>query len=184
MENQIQKNLELVQSNEQVYELELHTYHIAFLEFKYVPLDFVSVEIRIGTKTIGAISHILISKHKEQLVDFTKPNNPLSDGTCLEFVPLPIKISTIPIQVTTIEIIKDNIELVDTLITNSKIEPFEFLFTTLPLTPLQIGVTKNLYIFSTPHASEVFIMPIVTFDETLDQQELQKEQVLKIELNL
>jgi len=42
------------------------------------------------------------------------------------------------------------------------------------LTPPWIGVTRNHFIFNTPHASKVFIMPIVTFDETLYQQKVAK----------
>ncbi len=65
-----------------------------------------------------------------------------------------------PIEVTIVEPIKHNIEpiekdieLVDTLATNSRIKPFEFLSTSLPLTPPQIGVgPKITQIFSTPHA--------------------------------
>jgi hypothetical protein len=83
MEDQVQESLELLQFGEQVYQLELRAYHIGFPKFKYVPLDFVSIKIRTGTKTIGATSHIYISEQKEQIVVILKPNSPLRNGTCL-----------------------------------------------------------------------------------------------------
>lgn len=88
-----------------------------------------------------------------------------------------VKISVVPIEVTiverikdSIELIKKDIELVDTLPTSNKVKPFEFLSTSLPLTPLQIGVRPKItLIFSTFHALEVFTMPIITFDKTPNQ---------------
>jgi hypothetical protein len=50
------------------------------------------------------------------------------------------------------------------------IEPLEFLSTNLPLAPHQIGIGQEIILISsTPHALEVFMTPITTFEETLDQ---------------
>ncbi len=55
-------------------------------------------------------------------------------------------------------------------ILDSKVEPLEFLSTSLPLTPHQIGIGQDItLISSTPHASEVFTTPIATFEETPEQ---------------
>ncbi len=65
--------------------------------------------------------------------------------------------------------VKEHIELVDPSFTvlDSKVEPLEFLFTSLPLTPHQIGIGQEItLISSTPHASKVFMTPITTFEET------------------
>jgi hypothetical protein len=51
----------------------------------------------------------------------------------------------------------------------SRINSLEFLFVTLPLTPHQIGIGWEItLISSTLHALEVFMMPIMTFEKTLD----------------
>jgi hypothetical protein len=42
--------MELARSNEQSYQLELQSYQISFLDFKYKPLSFVFVEIRTKNK--------------------------------------------------------------------------------------------------------------------------------------
>lgn len=77
-----------------------------------------------------------------------------------------VRISIIPIKVTIVELVEDNtkhvednielvgrnIEFVDFIVTNSKVEPFEFLSTNLPLTPPQINVRPEIaLIFNTPH---------------------------------
>jgi hypothetical protein len=80
------------------------------------------------------------------------------------------------VEVTTVEHVENSTKLVgrdttpiDTLATSSRVKPFELLSTSLPLTPLQIGVgLKIILIFSTPHASKAFTIPIITFDETPD----------------
>jgi hypothetical protein len=50
-----------------------------------------------------------------------------------KIVPLPIRIHVVHVVVTT-EPIRMDIEPIDTLATNSRVEPFEFLSTSLPLT--------------------------------------------------
>jgi hypothetical protein len=105
-----------------------------------------------------------------------KPNSPLKDETSLEIIALPIRILVVPFEVTIVELVNDNtklvrrnIEPIDILISSSRIEPFEFLSINLPLTPPQISVRLKINLISnTPHALEVSIMPIVTFDETLN----------------
>jgi hypothetical protein len=52
-------------------------------------------------------------------------------------------------------------------VVKNKSETLKFLFTTIPLTPPQIGVGLDITLISnTPHASKVFIMPITSFEET------------------
>jgi len=52
----------------------------------------------------------------------------------------------------------------------AKLDLLEFLLATLPLTPHQIGIGQDItLITNTPHALEVFMTPIVTFEETLDR---------------
>ncbi len=56
---------------------------------------------------------------------------------------------------------------------NKKLESLEFLSTTIPLTPPQIGVGPKITLISnTPHASKVFTMLVMTFEETLDWQRI------------
>jgi hypothetical protein len=68
--------------------------------------------------------------------------NPLTDGMCLKFITLHVRIYVVLIEVTivehvdgSIELIEKHTKLVDILTTNNKVKPFEFLFTNLPLTP-------------------------------------------------
>ncbi len=52
-------------------------------------------------------------------------------------------------------------------------ESLEFLFVSLPLTPHQIGIGKEItLISSTPHASKVFTTPIATFENTFDRHKI------------
>ncbi len=45
--------MELAHSDEHNYQLELHAYQIAFLDFKYKPLTFVSMEIGTSNKVLA-----------------------------------------------------------------------------------------------------------------------------------
>jgi hypothetical protein len=63
--------MELVRFDEQSYQLELHAYRITFLDFKYEPLSFVSMEI-------GTSSRIPTMPFMVQLV--IKLVRPLKDG--------------------------------------------------------------------------------------------------------
>jgi hypothetical protein len=71
--------MELARSYEQNYQLELHAYWTAFLDFKYEPLNFVYVEI-------GTSNKVLVTPYVVQLA--IKPVSPLRGGTCLEIIPL------------------------------------------------------------------------------------------------
>ncbi len=54
-------------------------------------------------------------------------------------------------------------------IINSILEYLEFIFTSVLLTPHQIGIGQEvILISSTFHASKVFTTPITTFENTLD----------------
>jgi hypothetical protein len=45
----------------------------------------------------------------------------------------------------------------------------EFISISVPLTPHQIGIGQEVTLISnTPHASKVFITPIMTFEDTRD----------------
>jgi hypothetical protein len=79
-EEQIQDSMELACFNEESCQLELQAYRTAFLDFKYKPLSFVSMEI-------GASSKVLSTPSLVQPI--TKPVNPLRDGIGLEIIPLP-----------------------------------------------------------------------------------------------
>ncbi len=93
-----------------------------------------------------------------------------------------IQTFTIPVQVTTVtnelmkgseKFVKQQVELVDPSFTlqNSRIEPLEFLFVNLPLTPHWIGISQEIILISnTLHVTKVFITPIMTFEETFDRQ--------------
>ncbi len=81
-----------------------------------------------------------------QHVSITKPISPLRGGTSLEIIPLLVQTFTIHVQVATVtnELVRDNERYVkedDKLVNpsytilNSKVEPFELLYTNLPLTP-------------------------------------------------
>jgi hypothetical protein len=58
-------------------------------------------------------------------------------------------------------------------VVSNKLETLEILFTTIPLTPPQIGVGLDIILISnTPHALEVFIMPITSFEKTPNQHKI------------
>ncbi len=48
---QIHESMKLTCFDEHSYQIELQAYQIAFLDFKYEPPNFVSVEIRTSSKT-------------------------------------------------------------------------------------------------------------------------------------
>jgi hypothetical protein len=53
-----------------------------------------------------------------------------------------------------------------TLVVSTKVGTLEFLTTTIPLTPPQIGVGLEITLLSnTTHALEIFATPITTFEE-------------------
>jgi hypothetical protein len=55
-------------------------------------------------------------------------------------------------------------------ILNSRLKSLEFISTSVPLTPHQIGIGQEVTLISnTLHALEVFSTPITTFEDTLDQ---------------
>ncbi len=58
IEEQIVDNMELACFNEQNYQLELQTYQNIFLDFKYEPLSFVSMEIGTNISVVNAICGI------------------------------------------------------------------------------------------------------------------------------
>jgi hypothetical protein len=61
-------------------------------------------------------------------------------------------------------------------VVSNKLKTLEFLFTTIPLTPPQIGVgLEIIFISNTIHALEVFIMPVTSFEKTLDQHKFTTE---------
>jgi hypothetical protein len=95
--------MELVCSNEQSYQLELHAYQTTFLDFKYEPSNFIFVEIETTSK-IPTMPSVV------QLVAITKLINPRRGGTCLEIIPLPIQTFTALVPITTIvsKLIEDN----------------------------------------------------------------------------
>ncbi len=69
---------------------------------------------------------------------------------------------------------KKHVELVNPnsfIVLNSRVKYLEFFFTSLFLTPHQIGIGQKItLISSTLHALKVFMTPITTFEETLDRQ--------------
>jgi hypothetical protein len=80
--------MELAHFDGQSYQLELHTYQIVFLDFKYEPPNFVYVEIRTNSRapTTPSMVHPIAS---------TKPISPLRGGTSLEIIPLLVQTFTI-----------------------------------------------------------------------------------------
>jgi hypothetical protein len=124
--------MDLARIDEHVYQLELQAYQTAFLDFKYEPPSFVSMEIKTSTRTTSATSFTFGPNPREQHV-ITKPINPIRGGTCLEIIPLPV--------ITLIILVEVILELVTpSLVVSSGFEYLEFLFTTILLTPPQIGV--------------------------------------------
>jgi hypothetical protein len=96
--------MELAQSDEQSYLLELHAYQTAFFDFKYEHPSFVSVEIKTSNKVLATPSVV-------QPIAITKLVSPLRGGTCIEIKPLPVKTFTIHFIITI---------LVSELVVNSK----------------------------------------------------------------
>jgi hypothetical protein len=96
-EEQIQESMELARLDEESYQLELHAYQTAFLDFKYKLPNFVSTEI--GTSNRAPTTPFVV-----QLVAITKPISPLKGGTSLEITPLHVQIFTILIWVAIITI--------------------------------------------------------------------------------
>jgi len=159
-------------ADEHVYQLDLHVYHTTFPKFKYVPPNLVYVKIGTNIKTISATSHIFVSEQKERVT--TKPTSPFRGGIGSKIIFMSIKIFVVPTKVITIEHVEGNIETsrentkpIDTSTITNIVEPLEFLSTTLPLTPPQIGIGQDIILISsTPHPSKVFRMMIMTFDKT------------------
>jgi hypothetical protein len=87
--------MELAHYNEQNYQFELHAYQIAFLDFKYKPPSFVSIDIKTS-------SRVPTTPFMVQPVAITKLVSPLRGGTCLEIIPLPVWTFSILVQVATI----------------------------------------------------------------------------------
>jgi len=87
-----------------------------------------------------------------------------------------VQVTTIVVELVegSVKSIMDQVELVDPPFTvlDSGVGPLEFLSTTLPLTPHQIGIgQKIILITNILHALEVLTTtPIATFEETCDQQ--------------
>ncbi len=79
IKEKIQNNMELAHSDEQGYQLELQAYQISFLDFKYKPLSFISMEI--GTSNRVQVMPFVL----QQVI---KPFNPLKGGTSLKIIPL------------------------------------------------------------------------------------------------
>jgi hypothetical protein len=69
----------LAHFDEHSYQLELQAYQTTFLDFKYEPPNFISVEI--GTNNKIPITPFVV-QHVTKLV------SPLRGGTCLEIIPL------------------------------------------------------------------------------------------------
>jgi hypothetical protein len=67
---------------------------------------------------------------------------------------------------------KKHVELVNLnsfIVLNSRVKYLEFFFTSLFLTPHQIGIGQKItLISSTLHALKVFMTPITTFEKTFD----------------
>jgi hypothetical protein len=58
------------------------------------------------------------------------------------------------------------------LVVSSRVEPLKFLFTNIPLTPPQIGVSLEIILISTTlHALKVFVMPLTNVVKTFVQLE-------------
>lgn len=131
-------------ADEHIYQLDLHVYHTTFPKFKYVPPNLVYVKIGIITKTISATSHIFVFEQKERVT--TKPTSLLRGGIGSEIIFMSIKIFVVPTKVITIEHVegnettRENIEPIYTSTITNIVEPLEFLSTTLPFTPPQIGI--------------------------------------------
>jgi len=175
--------MELAHSNEQSYQLELQAYQIIFPNFKHELSSFVSVEI-------GTSSKVPITPFVVQHV--TKPISPLRGGTSFKIIPLHVQTFTRPIPMTTVvnqptegseRSDKEQIEHVNLSFTilDSISEFLEIISTGVPLTPHQIDIGQEvILISSTPHASEVFITPITTFENTPNRQKITAPTGLQI----
>jgi hypothetical protein len=69
--------MELAHFDEQGYQLELCTYQTTFLDFKYEPPNFVSIDNRTNSRVLSTPSMV-------QPIAITKLVNPLKGGTSLE----------------------------------------------------------------------------------------------------
>jgi hypothetical protein len=78
---------------------------------------------------------------------------------------------------------KERVKLVNPnsfIVLNSRVKYLEFLYISLLLTPHQIGIGQKITLISnTLHASEVFMTPITTFEETFDQHKIVALHVFK-----
>jgi hypothetical protein len=81
MEEHIQANMELAHFDEQSYQLELQAYRTTFPDFKYKPLNFISMEI-------GTNSRVQTTPSMVQHIAITKLIGPLRGGTCFKIIPL------------------------------------------------------------------------------------------------
>jgi hypothetical protein len=70
-------NMELARVDEQVYQLELQAYQIAFPNFKYEPPSFVSMEIGTNTRATSVASSTFGPDPRKQHVVTTKQSIPL-----------------------------------------------------------------------------------------------------------
>jgi hypothetical protein len=162
--------MELTHSNEQSYQLELQAYQTIFCDFKYEPPSFVTMEI-------GTNSRVFATPFVVQHV--TKPINPLRGGTCLQIIPLFVQSFIILVPITIVvnqpmegigrsDKKQDEPINLSYIILDIRFEFFEFLSTSVPLTPHQIGISQEVTLIS--NASEIYTTPIVTFEETHDRQ--------------
>ncbi len=110
-----------------------------FTNWNYKPTkpSFVSLEIGTNIKATCATSFIFVFEQREQPIVTTKPVNPIRGGTCFKIIPLFVTTLTILVEV----IIKHVV--ISSLVVSSKLETLKFLFTTIPLTPPQIGVGSD-----------------------------------------
>ncbi len=131
--------MELACFDEQSYQLELHAYQTAFLDFKYEPPSFVYVEIGTNNKVPTMPSMV-------QPISITKPISPLKRWN--RFKNHTLTYSNFYHTYSSCHVInepmkgsekfaKEQAELVDFLfiVLDNKVEPLEFLSTSLPLTP-------------------------------------------------
>jgi hypothetical protein len=164
--------MEVVRFDEQSYQLGLQAYQTTFPDFKYESASFASMEIRTNSK---------VPTTPSMLQPITKLISPPRGGTCLEIIPLFFQTFTILISLTIVvnQLVegseRSNKEQVETInlsftILYSRLKSLEFISTSVPLTPHHIGIGQEVtLISSTPHASKVFITPIVTFEDTFDR---------------
>jgi hypothetical protein len=115
------------------------------------------MEIGTNTRTTSTTSSTFGLDLGGQPVVTTKLVSPIRGGISLEIIPL---------LVVTVAILVDT----SSFVVNSILRALKFLSTTIPLNPPLIGVGLKLTVISnTPHASLVFMTPIMNFDETPDR---------------